>query len=166
MLATYRGHVDAVKVLLRAKADIFATDSLQRNIVHWAALTGRIELLQVILAHENAVELINEKDQHGNTSLHLAVQCVLVHPHPFDARNIMTLCNHGANILIKNSDFKSPIDLVESALRLDIVNLLTQQMGRMHRPVMRSVATQTEYCSTDAIPVNPAQGAVLLALDD
>ncbi|XP_030549368.1 protein ACCELERATED CELL DEATH 6-like isoform X2 [Rhodamnia argentea] len=72
-LACKEGHVQAIKELLRQWPD--PTELINRhgqNILHVCAKHGRIRAVKYILGNADLEKLINERDNDGNTPLHLA----------------------------------------------------------------------------------------------
>ena len=74
-IATWKGHIKVVEKFLNEFPDMIEllTDEGQ-NILHVAAMYGKVEVVTYMLkGHDLNVEmLINNKDQNGNTPLHLA----------------------------------------------------------------------------------------------
>ena len=74
-IATWKGHIKVVEKFLHEYPDMIEllTDEDQ-NILHVAAMNGKAKMVAYMLKrHDLNVEmLINNKDQNGNTPLHLA----------------------------------------------------------------------------------------------
>ncbi|PKS09158.1 hypothetical protein jhhlp_003772 [Lomentospora prolificans] len=71
LLAVKNGLKDAVVALLGKGADISLKDSKKRTALHWAAIGCDVEIMKLLLYHNNTF-CINEKDSIGRTALHWA----------------------------------------------------------------------------------------------
>ncbi|XP_034702600.1 protein ACCELERATED CELL DEATH 6-like [Vitis riparia] len=98
-VASMRGNVDIVKKLLQVSSDSIELLSKRgENILHVAAKYGKDNVVNFVLKEERLENFINEKDNVGNTPLHLAT----MHGHPkvvssltWDKRVDVNLVNDG-----------------------------------------------------------------------
>ncbi|KAL7113668.1 hypothetical protein ACP275_04G074700 [Erythranthe tilingii] len=78
-LASKGGHLGVVELLLQHSYDAEELlDNSGRNILHVAAENGRYNIVSYVLKDPGLENLINTKDKHGSTPLHLAT----THWHP------------------------------------------------------------------------------------
>ncbi|XP_039160997.1 protein ACCELERATED CELL DEATH 6-like [Eucalyptus grandis] len=72
-VACKQGHVQAIKELVRQWPDpMELINQHGQNILHVCTMHGRIEAVKYILGNADLEKLINEKDNDGNTPLHMA----------------------------------------------------------------------------------------------
>lgn len=69
MEASSSGHTLSCQALIRAGADLFATSTGGRNVLHFAAERGCIEIVQMFAMHK---QLLDGKDRSGDTPMSLA----------------------------------------------------------------------------------------------
>jgi ankyrin repeat protein len=100
-LAALLGHIEVVKVLLNAKANVNAKNREGRTALHQAAYEGRVEAVKVLL---NAEAKVSAEDQHGNTALHEAAWQSHVEV-------VKVLLNAKANVNAKNREGRTAIGL-------------------------------------------------------
>jgi len=93
------GHVDVVKRLLAAKADVKATDYFHTIPLHWAAKGGHSEVVRLLLA---AGSNPNLQDFSAKTPLHFAVE---------NGEPIQLLLEAKANIELVTQATKTPLHL-------------------------------------------------------
>ncbi|XP_058745154.1 protein ACCELERATED CELL DEATH 6-like [Vicia villosa] len=113
-LASYGGHVEVVKKLLQYCPD--PTEMLdyshERNILHIAANHGKHEVVCYILQSEilKHHKLINQKDNKGDTPLHLAARSC----HPTTVYYIVNEKNKRVNIDLVNKNNETALDIVNA----------------------------------------------------
>ena len=71
--ASSRGHIKIVQEFIQRCPDsVELLNHQDRNILHVAAMSGKAKVVDYMLKMPELEMLINEKDEDGNTSLHLA----------------------------------------------------------------------------------------------
>lgn len=101
--AAEKGHLAVCEILLNAGANIKTTDAYQANVLHCAAFSGKVEVVQLFIERKESKELLESHDGYGNTPLllsaekgHLAVcESLLKNGASRNATNK----NYGSNIL-------------------------------------------------------------------
>lgn len=116
-LAACFGHAEVCTFLLQAGADPTATDKLGRNILHYAAEGGSIEVLKLLLTIDELLPLLESKDKEGATPLLLAFQL-----------NDLEACAHlieaGADPSTTNQHGRTVLHHAAGAGEIDIVKRL------------------------------------------
>ena len=76
LIAASRGHIKTTDILLEHGLELEAFDSNDRTVIHIATMEGHHEYLDHILGQKSGqpTELINGRDIHHNTALHIAAQ--------------------------------------------------------------------------------------------
>ncbi|CAI8586535.1 unnamed protein product [Vicia faba] len=125
-LASYGGHVEVVKKLLQYCPD--PTEMLdtthERNILHIAANNGKHEVIRYILQSKipEHHKLINQKDNKGDTPLHLAARSC----HPTTVYYLVNQNNKKVNIDLVNKNNETPLDIVNSIYEVQKSSLRQQ----------------------------------------
>ena len=71
--ASSKGHIEVIQAFLQQCPDsIELLNDQGQNILHVAAMSGKAKVVSKMLKMPELVMLINEKDEAGNTCLHLA----------------------------------------------------------------------------------------------
>lgn len=88
-------HVDVVRALLRAGAEVAAVTSTGRTALHWLVQTGPVPVVKELL---KAGAPVNAQDHHGQTPLHLT-----------DLPWLQTLLEHGADPTLPDHAGRIPL---------------------------------------------------------
>ncbi|KOB75284.1 putative osbpl1a, partial [Operophtera brumata] len=147
-LATYFGHVDVVKALLEAGADVDETRDVQRLLeaaqrsernererrLLTAAKEGRVEDIQELLSSPHPPN-INCVDSQGNTCLH----CAAYRGH---ARLAVLLLQNGVDTTLKNNSGQLAVDIARDAdmrevLSVRPVHQLQRTAARFEGPLLK-----------------------------
>nr|XP_015208428.1 PREDICTED: ankyrin repeat domain-containing protein 6 [Lepisosteus oculatus]XP_015208437.1 PREDICTED: ankyrin repeat domain-containing protein 6 [Lepisosteus oculatus]XP_015208444.1 PREDICTED: ankyrin repeat domain-containing protein 6 [Lepisosteus oculatus]XP_015208450.1 PREDICTED: ankyrin repeat domain-containing protein 6 [Lepisosteus oculatus]XP_015208457.1 PREDICTED: ankyrin repeat domain-containing protein 6 [Lepisosteus oculatus] len=91
-LASYKGHVEVVRILLKAGCDLDIQDDGDQTALHRAAVVGNTDIISALIQEGCALD---RQDKDGNTGLHE------VSWHGF-SQSVKLLVKAGANIHAKN----------------------------------------------------------------
>ncbi|XP_060712958.1 ankyrin repeat domain-containing protein 6b isoform X2 [Hemiscyllium ocellatum] len=91
-LAAYKGHIDVVRILLKASCDLDIQDDSEQTALHRAAVVGNTEVISALILEGCALD---RQDKDGNTALHEACW------HGF-SQSVKLLVKAGANVHAKN----------------------------------------------------------------
>ncbi|KAK3433982.1 hypothetical protein EUGRSUZ_D01258 [Eucalyptus grandis] len=73
-IAAFQGHIEVIDKLVTSHPDAWDIINFKRQTaLHAAVLGGDVKVVKYILEMPNLKNIINEKDIHGNTALHLSV---------------------------------------------------------------------------------------------
>jgi ankyrin repeat protein len=116
--AAEKGDLQKIKTLLRDNPDLVSSKDvgLGRTPLHWAAIKGHIEVVELLLANGAAV---NAKDRHGDTPLHAAAE-----GGRYDAAAL--LLAKGAEVNMRDIEGITPLSM---AISVAVVDLLLQHGG-------------------------------------
>jgi ankyrin repeat protein len=106
-LAVWKGQVGAALFLLEIGANVLAKLHDDSTVLHEAVLNNNIELITLILEaiqKQGLTGAVNAKDKKGNTPLMLAAE-----KGGYKATEV--LLGQGADIYVKNKEYKTALDL-------------------------------------------------------
>ncbi|KAI5433706.1 ankyrin repeat-containing protein ITN1 [Lathyrus oleraceus] len=113
-LASYGGHVEVVKKLLQyyPEPSEMLDSCYERNILHIAAKHGKNDVICYILQSEipEHHKLINQKDNKGETPLHLAARSC----HPSTVYYLVNDKNKRVNLDLVNKNNETALDIVNA----------------------------------------------------
>lgn len=114
LIASTEGHVDVVKHLLEhyLPDPEEVLDREGRNILHLAAVHGRGNVVSYVLNNPHLQELINMKDDSGNTPLHLATR----HWRPLVVRAFTW--DKRVDVAVMNGEGMTALDVAEKHMQL------------------------------------------------
>ncbi|XP_051881034.1 ankyrin repeat domain-containing protein 6b isoform X3 [Pristis pectinata] len=91
-LAAYKGHIDVVRILLKASCDLDIQDDSDQTALHRAAVVGNTEVISALILEGCSLD---RQDKDGNTALHEASW------HGF-SQSVKLLVKAGGNVHAKN----------------------------------------------------------------
>ncbi|KAL2081971.1 hypothetical protein ACEWY4_021789 [Coilia grayii] len=100
-LAAYKGHIEVVRILLKAGCDLDIEDDGDQTALHRAAVVGNSDVISALVQEGCALE---RQDKDGNTALHE------VSWHGF-SQSVKLLVKAGANVHAKNKAGNTPLHL-------------------------------------------------------
>ncbi|KAJ7981448.1 Protein ACCELERATED CELL DEATH 6-like [Quillaja saponaria] len=115
-VASRGGYVDILKKLLQHCPDLNELlTKKSENILHVAAKNGKVDVVNYILKSPELKMLLNEKDEDGNTPLHLAA----MHWHPKVVSSLTW--DNRISLKIVNDDGMTALDVSEAYLYMEKV---------------------------------------------
>uniref|UniRef100_A0A8C8VI11 Ankyrin repeat domain 6 n=1 Tax=Pelusios castaneus TaxID=367368 RepID=A0A8C8VI11_9SAUR len=100
-LASYKGHLHVVQVLLKAGCDLDIQDDGEQTALHRATVVGNTDVIATLIQEGCALD---RQDKDGNTALHEACW------HGF-SQSAKLLVKAGANVLARNKAGNTPLHL-------------------------------------------------------
>lgn len=91
-LAAYKGHIDVVRILLKASCDLDIQDDSDQTALHRAAVVGNAEVISALILEGCSLD---RQDKDGNTALHEASW------HGF-SQSVKLVVKAGGNVHAKN----------------------------------------------------------------
>ncbi|XP_075241022.1 transient receptor potential cation channel subfamily A member 1 homolog isoform X2 [Convolutriloba macropyga] len=119
LVAAYKGHEAVTEQLLNAKADASVVDSLGKNLLHMVAETESVPLAKKLLEKSDVKDLLSERDQVGNTPLHVAAR-------NGTAEMLRVFYDKGGDITMKNEDEQTVLHLAADYGRTTAVKLICE----------------------------------------
>ncbi|KAL2869591.1 ankyrin repeat-containing domain protein [Aspergillus lucknowensis] len=101
MRAIDHNQVSVVKLLIERGANLHHTDIFDRGVLHSAAVNHRPEILRILMAHDETLD-VNMRDAHGKTTLHDIARIG-------DTETAEVLLAHGGDPTIKDNHGRTPI---------------------------------------------------------
>ncbi|XP_043944642.1 E3 ubiquitin-protein ligase MIB2-like [Protopterus annectens] len=114
-VASHQGHIDIVKMLLEAKADVEVQDDNGDRAMHFATYGNEHEVSKLLIKHGASVNSVNSARQ---TPLHVAAQKGY-------AEVVRVLCYNKCDVNIQDADGNTPLHLAVDHNYEEIIELLT-----------------------------------------
>ncbi|KAM1803505.1 hypothetical protein ACFX12_029482 [Malus domestica] len=151
-VASKKGHCRVVKELLNHCPDLKeSSDHKGRNILHLAAAHGRVDVVRYIIGKRDLQVLSKQRDQSGNTPLHIAVQNwhpkivkILSLFHAYERANLNSLNNAGETAL----DLAEKTGVDKEMLFRRKLTLMALNLANAPRSEERTVSKETQ----DSVP--------------
>lgn len=115
--ASNKGLLDIIKLMLQCRPDIRELLTAHgQNMLHTAARSGKYKAVEYMLKMPELEKLINEKDEDGNTPLHLAT----VYGHP----KVVGLLMRDARVNLKlvNNNRHTALDMAEDQMEMGLAS--------------------------------------------
>ncbi|XP_019194080.1 PREDICTED: protein ACCELERATED CELL DEATH 6-like [Ipomoea nil] len=114
-IASIRGHCNIVSMMLQRRPDSIELLTLQgQNILHVAAKGRRLKAFDYMLKMPEMERLINQRDEDGNTALHVAT----IYGNPKVVSSLMW--DERVRVGLENSNGLTALDIAEDHMRTDI----------------------------------------------
>ncbi|TQE03225.1 hypothetical protein C1H46_011126 [Malus baccata] len=151
-VASKKGHCRVVEEFLDYCPDLReSSDHEGRNILHLAAAHGRVDVVRYIIGKRDLQVLSKQRDQSGNTPLHIAVQNwhpkivkILSLFHAYERANLNSLNNAGETAL----DLAEKTGVDKEMLFRRKLTLMALNLANAPRSEERTVSKETQ----DSVP--------------
>lgn len=120
-------------LLLKHGASVSVKDDNGVSLLHFAAGTAHVGLLQAVLARDASPEFVNAVDHEGDTALHAAVDVRIYSPPAKDLSVVKILLDAGANMMSANKDGATPLSLAVGYGSVALVSLLLSRWPSSHQ---------------------------------
>ena len=122
--ASYRGNLDAVRLLLARGVDVDMTDDDddETTPLHGSSLNGHVDVTRLLLQHNADV---NAMDDQEDTPLHNASSSG-------STRIVQLLLEHGADVNPRNWQHITPLHKASTNGHLEVVQVLLRHGANMH----------------------------------
>ena len=116
--AAQHGNIKLFKYLVEHKANIYKKDDSGKNVLHYACLSGNVELITLLL-QDNVfgITLLNSRDKSGKTPLHFAAESGSIEA-------VKLLIKLGAKVRVKTSRDETVLHFAAKSGNIELVNLL------------------------------------------
>ncbi|RXI04383.1 hypothetical protein DVH24_038657 [Malus domestica] len=142
-VASKKGHCRVVEEFLNHCPDLRESrDHEGRNILHLAAMYGRVDVVRYIIGKRDLQVLSKQRDQSGNTPLHIAVQNC--HPKIVKILSLFDAYERG-NLNSLNDAGETALDLAEKTGKLTLMAL---NLANAPRSEEQTVSKETQ----DSVP--------------
>jgi hypothetical protein len=122
--AVVQGNFEITNYLLNNGADVNVGLPIGQNLLHVNATEGNPQIAQLALKHVRGINVINARDENGETPLFIAAA-----QGNFDAVKIY--CEAGADNDIRNDKGLTPMDIAKQNDNEDIVNYLLEKLSEI-----------------------------------
>ena len=128
--ASCRGHIGVVRLLLEKGANIEATRTDNgRSVLHVAAVCLQTDVVQLLLEKGANIHAVAKQ---AEAALHSVFIVPIIDPHLKDSKQLIptitVLLAHGANVLQKNDNGKTPLDLAEEDAHSEAKNFFLRHI--------------------------------------
>jgi ankyrin repeat protein len=133
VLAAAWGKANAVKALIQGRAEVNTTDKDGKSAVYWAAQEGHVEVLEILLQHEEATQVSFASEHYRqNTPLHVAAwkgqtEAFKVLMNASRSTEDSLSLSVGDMFHVRNDEDRTPLHLAAFRGHLDIVQLIVER---------------------------------------
>jgi Ankyrin repeats (3 copies) len=132
-VASWEGHVDAVRVLLDHGAQVNSKDCNEWMPLHFASNMGNLKIVQLLLEHDAT---LNARTNAGSSPVQVASQMGRLEV-------VRLLCDHGADVHIRGYMDCTPFQVASEMGHHDVAQLLLEYGAKREWDVSRFEITDT-----------------------